>query len=130
MCARSPLLRAAFALVWLVGTVPQLAQADYCDVVPFPSVVASAPAAEVKTCEVFKLNLCAELPIPAATKPGPVTLCSEANPSVPAQLGTPTRPGDVDPHITSVPVAALVGGTLIASMGIVQRVRRVRSIRG
>lgn len=122
MSARSPVNRAAFALLWLVGALPQLAQADSFDVVPLPALSSSS---EVATSESFKLRDCAQLPPASPRVEIPWRLQLDQNTEV---VGLP--PGEISPHITSVPVAAIVGGSLIASMGIAQRVRRTRSIRG
>ncbi len=122
MSARSPLCRAAFALLWLVGALPQLAQADSFDIVPLPNL---HPSPEVAAPDSLKLHDCAQLPPPSAHVEIPWR--HQVDPNANA-AGLP--PGEVTPHITSVPVAAVVGGSLIASMGIVQRVRRRRSIRG
>ena len=40
----------------------------------------------------------------------------------------PVRHDAPEPHVTSVPVAAIVGGCLIATLGITQRIRRARGL--
>jgi hypothetical protein len=47
----------------------------------------------------------------------------QPNESIPANLA------DIEPRVTSVPAAVVVGGLLMASLGISQRIRRGRSAR-
>lgn len=128
MSARSLGCRAAIALGWLVVTVPQFAHARCFDTVPFKASDVAPAAIQSCSSATLKLNDCSAIDLAIQDRNVVVDLPwnREINRNA---VVRPTSRDEVQPRVTSVPVALVVGGALIASMGITQRVRRVKALR-
>lgn len=108
----------AVASALLVAVVPAVAT----DVVPSP-LKPSCGCAEWPPGFALKGATAAELLAPASPKLNEAWSI-QASPTV-----TTVSRQVMEPRITSVPVALIVGGALIASLGITQQVRRSRASR-
>ncbi len=125
MCFVKAPAQGTAALLLLVATVPAMAQSVTCSngveqsrTCPYASMV---PAHESRLCGASAADLVGDMPIDTDDA------WSVEKPDAAAFMPVAQQPMSV--RVTSVPVALVVGGALIASLGITQQVRRARATR-
>lgn len=111
-----PRSRAVLALAWLVAAVPAPVSFGAPPDVPTTSHASQLP----------KLQCASAADLVPCSQPAPADWRRSQAPIADV---VPVRQPDIEPRVTSVPAAVVVGGLLIASMGITQRIRRVRGTR-
>ena len=115
MRLRIACLGAACTLVWLVAAVPSTAFAGSGSSPSLPPGTALPKLDGGSASDLVPHESLARISLPWRHVEMPAD-----------EVDPPDRAG-VQPHVTSVPVAAVVGGLLMVSMGITQRLRRVRN---
>ena len=104
---------AASAVMWLVATLPAVATPGD------PPVAAQGREVSFRNC-----SAAAHIKIQKRANDAPWSTVPRPDAQV-----LPVSQPSVEPRITSVPAAVVVGGLLLASLGLTQRLRRIRATR-